>query len=273
MANRISISSVVTTDTYGSFLVLKKSFELYHGSGYCWHIRSDAKTSRLLCQEKNIACSVIANHCADTGKSLSPRDLSLEKLNALGEAWASGDCDQVFFMNADLIFTASILEFAMEMEGDLILSPNYFPWKQIELSPYYGYFNSGFLVVRNRLFHEEWRKAISSQPWLYTDQGALNHLATQYSVGLLSQSANVGSWRSADARSFRFNLIPADCLFCRVDLFGRLASHETWIEKAYALHLLRFLIDSGLEKHRLISDKILELDESGWYSACLKLVK
>ncbi len=192
-------------------------------------------------------------------------------MNSIGDAWASNECEAVLYLNSDLVFTRKCIDSFLLRDADVVLSPNYFPWKMHELAPHYGYFSSAFALTRTSLFHELWRKLFVSQPWRHLDQGCLNEIAQHFSVETLGPSSNIGSWRSESADRFTFGRLPPDCLFLRVPMFDMLASPRDWINKMYALHCLRFLEANGRDDHKNIMNRILELDETHWYSASLQL--
>ena len=272
MTSRTAISTVVANKTYKQFLLLKYSFELFHGTAYKWYVRCDQQSERLIRENvgSGVICSVVCE-CLDREAGLENRTLLQEKMNSIGDAWASGECEAVVYLDSDLVFTNKCIDSILLLDADLVLSPNYFPWKTQELAPYYGYFSSAFALTRTSLFHEQWRTMFVSQPWKYLDQGCLNEIAQQFSVKTLGPSANVGSWRSEGAERFAFGRLPSDCLFLRVPMFEMLTSPGDWINKMYALHCLRFLEATGRDDLRKIRNRILELDETHWYSASLKL--
>jgi hypothetical protein len=270
MASRIALATVVTASHLREFFVLRHSFEQFHPVQYQWFVRCDRASEN---QIGALPRTVAIPFCDLWEKPVTPqsRPLLREKMNAIADAWAGGESDSVAFLASDLIFTGSCLEAFTAYKSDLVLTPNFFPWRLHELSPYYGYFNSGFALTRSRRFHERWRQAFLTAPWKYSDQACLNDVAPEFSVTLLGQEANIGAWRSDRADSFVFKPIPKDCLFLRTSCFSPLVTQEDWIGRMFALHCLRFLKASDDSARQRIHDEILQNDESGWYQASLRL--
>ncbi|MGA2251551.1 hypothetical protein [Terracidiphilus sp.] len=271
MPSGISLATVVTTSTFKEYLILRYSFAKFHPEPYRWFVRCDRATESLI---RTHSDTTAVSFCELWDKPVlsQSRKVLREKMNAIADAWASEDQNVVAFLNSDLIFTAPCLPGMLDHKTELVLSPNHFPWKIRELSPYYGYFNSGFVLTRSPRFHESWRSAYQSAPWKYSDQACLNEVAADFSVTLLGQEANVGSWRSERADSFSFKPISTESSFLRVPCFGTLATGDDWRNKMFALHCLRFLKSSVAEQHNMIFREIIQHDESGWYQASLRLL-
>ena len=271
MASRISLATVVTASTLKEFLLLRYSFEQFHTEQYRWFVRCDRASEE---QIRGFSGTVATPFCDLWDKPITTqsRPLLKEKMNAMADAWTEGDSDIVAFLASDLLFTTPCLETLANPKVEVVLTPNYFPWKLYELCPYYGYFNSGFVLTRSPRFHELWRRAFASTPWKYADQGCLNDVASEFSVTLLGQEANIGAWRSERADSFVFKPIPKECRFLRAPCFGPLLTPDDWRNRMFALHCLRFLRASDDSAHQRLHDEILQRDDSGWYRASLRLI-
>jgi hypothetical protein len=270
MSSRLSIATVVAAHEYDSFCQMRQSLEQFDATAYRWFIRCDERLEpglRRLEQTKLVSFPAINDR---DQQNLSRRVLQ-EKTNAIGDAWQLGSCDSVVFIAPDICFTGPTLQGLTEIPGELLLSPHYFPWKVQQLAPYFGYFNSGFLLTRSPSFHSMWRDAFLASPWKYGDQGCLNEVASSYSVSLLDRAANVGPWRSKRASAFLFTKIPTDCKFVRVPMFGPLRTPDDWINRAFTLHFLKFLQASGSVQHAQLRESIIMRDGSGWHRASLRL--
>lgn len=271
MKTRVHLASVVTQPSLRQFSLLRFSFELFHGREFQWVVRCDRASQKELEGLPGIVCSPILTNSDGMPSSDSP-SLLCEKMNAMGDAWEHAPCDVVVFLAADLVFTSSCMREILAIPGDLVLTSNHFPWRRLELAPYYGYFNSGFVLSKNPEFHADWQTALLSQPWRYLDQGVLNEVATRYRTATLSPAANVGAWRSEAKEMFYFLPIPNDCQFVRVPLFTALTSPAQWIDRVFGLHFIHFLTASQERRHKLLLREILQSDTSGWYASSLHLL-
>jgi hypothetical protein len=197
------------------------------------------------------------------------RRIVSQKALALADAWSAGAWSAVAFVDADVVFTAEILRAVASIEGDVVLTPNFYPTASEHLAAIHGYFNAGFVCTRTPAFHEWWLKRIRSRPWLFTDQMALNDAADSFEIGTLDELANIGFWRST---GLRFLPLPDDCLFVHVHVFLPLRNAREWTCKMFAVHCLRFLSRSTVKEHRLLLDYILTHDSTGWYTATMHLL-
>jgi hypothetical protein len=271
--DRIALSSIVTKSVLSEFQVFKRTFEMFHGDDFQWFIRCDRASEAALSESPNVRCTVFCERVPGLITSGFPRFRRIvsEKMNAMEDAWAAGDCDAVVFLDADLLITAPFLHIAAQLGGDLVLTPRYLPAETEHLGPVHGYFNAGFIFSRSRTFHERWRALFEAQPWKVTDQACLNELAGEFSVRTLSESANIGFWRSAGAWSFAYRPLPADCMFLHVHLLQPLRTRREWVDRTFGLHCLRFLQSSGRHEHEQVLREVLARDTSKWYEASLAL--
>jgi hypothetical protein len=271
MSSRVSIATVVTASTLKEFLVLRYSFEHFHPEAYHWFVRCDQATEEQIRAFRNTNAISFCERWEEPVTSES-RAILDQKMNAIADAWESDNSGSVVFLAPDLIFTSQCFPDLLRHETDLILTPNYFPWALRELSPYFGYFSSEFVLTRSSRFHEAWRSAYQSAPWKFSDQACLSEVATAFSVTLLGTEANIGSWRSERTNSFFFKSIPAECSFLRAPCFRRLVTSEDWRDRMFALHCLRFLKSSVTPQHNAIYEFIISLDDSTWYEASFRLL-
>jgi hypothetical protein len=274
MNERIALATVVTLPLIDEFRILKRSFELFHGKDFHWYVHCDRVSERLLGSIEGVKCTVFSEQPPRVSSPGQPgfHDIATQKAAAMETAWSSHQWDAVALLDADLIFTAETLSHAAATGHELVLTPNHAPWPDIELSPFHGYFNSGFIFTRSRHFHAAWRKSYRSQPWTFTDQVCLNDVAKEFEVAMMDPRANVGFWRSKHANCYAYQPIPRDCIFLHNHLYRRLNSSRDWISRTFGLHCLRYLTRSALEQHSILIKEILALDRSGWYTASLNLV-
>jgi hypothetical protein len=268
---QLALASVVTTAVLDEFKLLKLSFELHHGSDIRWFIRCDQSSEPALSQYSNVKCSVFCPSVAERPDLESPefREIVAEKMNAIGDAWDAGKWLGVIFLDADLVMTSRITDLISDVEGQVVLTPNYYPPETEHLASIHGHYNSGFICTRSPLFHEWWRRTYISQPWRWTDQACLNDIHNEFVVGALTDRANIGFWRSPLIQDYID--IPADCQFLHVHSFQPLRTRRQWIDKSFALHCLKFLRGSNIPTHRTIYHALLSRDTSGWYEASLRL--
>ncbi|HEY0758737.1 MAG TPA: hypothetical protein VGD59_05730 [Acidisarcina sp.] len=192
-------------------------------------------------------------------------------MNAMADAWSSGSCDAVVFLDADLIFTADLISEIAATSSDLVLTPNYLPPAAEALQPFHGHFNAGFIWTTTPAFHDRWREAFQSRRWELSDQVSLSDVAAGFTVFSLGPTANVGFWRSENAHLFDFVRIDDACSCLHVHLFQHPESGRGWLEKMFALHCLRFLKLSLEGRHILLLKEIVTLDDSRWYQKSLDL--
>jgi hypothetical protein len=271
MHSQIALASVVTAAVLDEFKFLKFSFELFHGPNYRWFIRCDRASLEILSAYPNVVCHGFIDSVMERPdiESQEFRSIVGEKMNAMADAWKGGDWVGVVFLDADIIMTSQLMTTISAIRGDIALTPNYYPEANKHLASVHGYYNSGFVFTRNRHFHEWWQNAYKSQPWRWTDQACLNDVNGKFKVETLSYRANIGFWRSAKIPEY--DLIPPGCEFLHVHLFQPLRTQRQWIDKAFALHCLKFLRQSIVTKHKRLFDEVLIRDESRWYEASLRL--
>ena len=192
-----------------------------------------------------------------------------EKMNAIEDAWSVVEgCDGVILLDADLVFTAPLLKTIRAVDGEVILTPNYYPKGKEHLVERDGELNGGFVFTRSRAFHHWWRDAYAAVFPRKNEQLILNEVRDHFRIGLLGEHANVGFWRTAG--TLPYVSIPADCLFLHVHLYQPLFTMRQWVDKSYALHCLGFLMTSGSREHQLF-DKIMAGDRHGWFDASLRV--
>jgi hypothetical protein len=192
-----------------------------------------------------------------------------EKMNAMEEAWTSGNWTSVVYFDADIVITSAVLQSISAVEGDVVLTPNYYPEESKALAFEHGHYNGGFVYARARHFHRWWLDAFKSQPWKWGDQLCLNDGYLKFTVGTLSDRANIGFWRSASFPDY--DVIPLDCEFLHVHMFQPLRTRRQWIDKTFALHCLKFLQQGYVPEHSRLFYEALNMDESRWYEASLRL--
>jgi hypothetical protein len=97
----------------------------------------------------------------------------------------------------------------------------------------------------------------------------MNDAHKKFVVGTLSDRANIGFWRST--RIPEFDPITPDCEFLHAHLFQPLLTPRQWVDKAFALHCLKYLRQSQISEHSRLLQEALARDESRWYEASLRL--
>jgi hypothetical protein len=271
MHPQVALASVVTAAVLDEFEFLKFSFELFHGNDYTWFVRCDRVSLEMLSMHSNVICNETIDNIIERpdSESVEFRRVVGEKMNAIADAWEDNNWAAVAYLDADIIVTAPIMTVVSDIQGDVVLTPNYYPKVAKHLIPIHGYYNSGFAFARNKRFHEWWKAAYQSRPWMWTDQACLNDVGEKFVVATLSDRANVGFWRSGSVPDY--NSIPVDCEFLHVHLFQPLRTQRQWIDKSFALHCLKFLRQNQIPEHRRIFNEALARDKSQWYEASLRL--
>jgi hypothetical protein len=269
--SNIAVSTVVTAALLEEFRLMKFSFELFHNSNYQWFVRCDQASEVGLREDANVTCHVFAE-CERSRHEIESqafRAIAREKMAAVGDAWSAANWEGVAYFDADLIFTAPVMEQVFAIDAEIVLTPHYFPSDARHLAPIRGYYNSGFVFIREREFWKWWRDAFDSHLLSYADQQCLNDASQHFKVGVLGDSANIGLWRCSDIPDYAS--IPQSCLFLHVHSFQNLRTARGWADKSYAAHCLKFLCTSAVPEHRLLANEILRRDHSGWYAASLRL--
>lgn len=271
MNPKIVLCSVVTRSVLPEFRLLKYSFELYHGPGHRWSLRTDRFSADALGNERDIACTVFTEEVAERPdiEARGFRTIVRQKMNALADAWDLTACDSVLFLDADLLITGKVLDVLGTIGGQVLLTPNYYPREHESYIPIHGYYNAGLALSRTRHFHEWWQNAFLSQPDRWTDQAVLNDAPRHFEVGVIPSSVNVGFWRSPNG--LQHPRIPADCACLHVHFFQPLRSARQWIDRAFALHCVEYLRASPDSGHAKLAGQILAMDPAGWYRATLAI--
>jgi hypothetical protein len=280
MESRIALSTVVTLSVLNEFLFLKFSWELFHGQDYQWYIRSDSASRAVLSNHANVTCAVFADSVARRPPVNSQPfwHIAGQKMNAMADAWNGGPWEAVAYLDADIVITASVMDFVFPLTSQVALTPHYFPgWEEDfaekqQREAKEGYYNSGFVVARDRTFPEWWKHAYQRRPGKsFGDQRCLSEARDHFDVAALDQSANIGFWRTPFRSIPTFKAIPADCKFLHCHLFQPLRTQLEWLNRMFALHSLDFLRNSSVPAHRALSEEIVARDQSRWYRSSLVL--
>lgn len=271
MKSKTALASVVTASVLEEFKFLKYSFDLFQEGEYQWFVRCDQVSLQALSGSPNIHCSKFTDRIDERPdiESKEFASIMLEKMKAMEAAWRGGDCNSVVYFDADIIITAPILPSVSAVDGDVVLSPNYYPEANKHLAAIHGSYNGGFVYTRTRRFHRWWQKRYKSRPSDWSDQVCLNDAPGEFNVGTLGEHANIGFWRSADIP--QYDAIPPDCKFLHVHLFQPLRTTRQWIDKTFALHCMKFLRQGVVAEHHKIFSEVLIRDQSRWYEASLRL--
>jgi len=267
----VAVAAVVTSSVLDEFLLLKYSFELFHGKGYQWFLRCDEVTAKILRDSDDISTNVFA-HCIQNqipNESPDFRPLVGEKMNAMDDAWACQKWEAVAFLDADLVITSCMFPMLESLPGEVILTPHHYSSASIMTESYYGRYNTGFVYSRNPLFPTWWREAYLSQPLKFADQACMNEVGDHFTIAELGPIANVGRWRYTE--NAEYEPIPAGCMFLHSHFYQPLRTTIDWYQRTFSVHCLKFLRDSDIRFHRVLYKEILKRDRVGWYSATLQL--
>jgi hypothetical protein len=272
MIEDIGITTIVTESVVEEFAILKYSFELFHGPDYRWFVRCDRASLRALSAYDNVSCAVFAERHQDRPEGMSEEFLRIvsEKMNVIDDAWkARPDLRGVLYLDADVIFTAPLMDTLRATGGDLILTPNHYPVGNEHLVERDGEFNAGFVFTRSRALHRWWQEAFAADPIKNSEQVCLNAVRKHFSITCLGPEVNVGFWRSLAPPAYE--PIPADCACLHVHLFQPLFTLRQWLDKSYASHCMHFLMVSPKREHRQLFDRIMAQDRHGWLDATLRV--
>lgn len=268
--DRLAIATVVTKPMLSEFLLLKYSFELFHGAGYTWFVRADPDVTLALSQLENLYCRTFPVRSALRPDFSSPvfRDILSEKVNVIEDAWESRTWGAVLFLDADIVVTAEFASALLASNAQLILSPHYYPNYLKHLESVHGRFNAGFLLVRTSAFTNWWRRAFSLGRGVFVDQKCLETASSIFNVEELDRTGNIGCWRRSGIVTFE--PIPLDCTFLHVHFFQPVTTTYELLQKALAFHCLEFLSHGGIAKHASILNRVVDQDSSGWYKATVR---
>lgn len=270
MTQTVALSTVVTLPLINEFHILKVSFELFHGQDYTWYVRCDRPSESVLSSYHNVVPTVFSESAP---ARVGPGDKSFnqivrQKMLSIDDAWGVHP-EAVAFLDTDLVITADFLNRVANMNGDIALTPNHHSENIIPLETFHGHFNSGFLLTKNDQFHKFWQEDFAMHEWELSDQVSLNRVASRFEVLILDTTFNIGFWRCPHFWSFEFIDLPANCQFFHVHLYQNVDRGRGWVERLFALHCLRYLKASHDNRHQLVLEKILALDEVGWYRSSL----
>ena len=268
----VSLACIVTISTLSEFLLLKESFELFHGASYAWYVSCDQRSSIILSRHANIVTSVfseddVPNRCEVGSPNFS--NIAAQKMNSIELAWKAPETTAVVLFDADIIITSNVIGALYDLHSNVVLSPNFYPLGMEHAASIHGYFNGGFAFTQTPLFHEWWRQAFLRSTSFYADQVVLNGLMADRGVKTLGANANIGFWRSRPGKPYE--TIPDVCQFIHVHLFQPLRTTRDWLDRRFALHALKFLRGSTIKEHNIIFESVLSKDTSGWYEASLQL--
>jgi hypothetical protein len=271
---KLALASVVTEALLPEFLLLRYSWELFHGPAGPWYVRCDAKTAHALGDLPHIATRTVLapGPRRVTGAAGEPfREIVANKCEVIDDAWKDPDIDSVLFLDADIVMTSHILDVLAKVDADVALAPNYYPREHNVLVPVHGYFNSGVVFARSPRFHRLWRRALHAAPWKFTDQACLNDVSERCRVYQLGPEINVGFWRSPQYGAFVYEPIPSECKCLHGHMFQPLNGRRGWIDRCFALHCLQAFKRDGRAEWWKLADEIIARDANGWYRASLAL--
>jgi hypothetical protein len=295
---RLGMAAVVTAGVLQEFELMKHSFELFHGKDCHWFIRCCSKAEQQLSGDPHVHCSVFTENF---GRRFSDEEAGFnrvveQKMLAVDDAWKSGLCDAVMFLDSDLLIISTFAQYLLKEDIEVALTPHHWHPTRLPDMQKFGFFNSGFIYTTNPQFHIWWRSAFLSQPHLYTDQQCLNDAPEKFRVTQLGEEANVSFWRcESGTHALTSYRIPKDSWFVHVhffqpdetsqqkisNIFSRLFAQFTtgkgtgfevfsfyqMLHKTFAFACLVYLKKSDDPRHQELYNLILQNDKLQIYSA------
>lgn len=253
------IASIVTAAMVEEYLIFRRSMELFHSERLAWCIRCDEASAKRLEHVRFASCRVFSRsiNVAAQPDSALYREIMNEKILSVEDAWACG-AESVLYCDVDMIVASEFLSDIMSGDAELALSPNYYPSESTHLNDIHGIFNGGLVLSRTPRFVAWWRKEAALYKSSFADQLCLNSASRSFSCRHLPSEYNVGFWRSVTP-TWRggFIPIPINCRLLHVHLFQPYSPIKGWIDRAFALHCLRFLRSGDNLKRNAICDIIL----------------
>jgi hypothetical protein len=223
----LALASVVTYPLIHEYQLLRFAAELFHGPGFEWFIRCDQQSAAVLGKLPQTHCTVFTAEQRTSKVAIEAeafRPIVAEKMGAMEDAWRARSWKAVVFLDADLLPLREVFSTLMKLPGDVLITPHYFqtsdPQQAANLKEY-GYYNSGLVFARNRLFPAWWREAMVSQPHRFSDQHCLNEVGEYFTVHSLGRNFNVGHWSQGALLS--------DTLVLHLHMFTGLATNRSMV--------------------------------------------
>jgi len=262
------ICSVVTERVLEEYLLMRLSFSLHHREKPRWHVRCDGASTKRLQRELPDTTTKLFTEVAPTFRSQwSPefRGIVEQKMIAIGDAWTKLGAEAVLFLDADIVFTSTLLPILEEMDAQLVLTPHYWPIGSECEANRYGFYNTGFVLTRNPSFWQWWLKIFRRHPESFSDQWCLNLLPEGTNPSHAPPEWNVGYWRRSDP--WDLPEIPVEMKFFHAHLFAEPNAENSYTcgEKDFVLQLLEYLRRRGRSSDRRLLKYILARTPNGYY--------
>ena len=206
--------SVVTDSSLKEFMLLKKSFEMYHDA--FWTISCDYIAANVLRSYENVRLLEIistdegcSHGTQDTEKTRKFTELAMTKFNAVAESIKNHGYG--LFIDSDVFFTNQIEESVIRLienpDIDAVLCPHM--TNNLGLEAQVGHYNTGLFSLRSIDMLKK-HVTLSSNPknGFYTDQQAIQFAAYEHTIVGLPIHYNIGWWRFNESfNKDRLNLL------------------------------------------------------------------
>lgn len=296
MTSEIALAAVVTEGVLEEFELLRYSFELFHGGGYHWFLRCDEPVRDYFQANNKFHCNLFTERLAERIEldSQDYRVVGSQKMLAMQDAWQFSNWLGLIYLDSDLVIAGPFVESLAAIQGQIILTPHFYPERRADWTLRYGRYNAGFAFSRTPEFPLWWRDAFLSDKTKFSDQQCLDEAPNLFKTGLTDSTFNIGFWRSAPP--IDFEPIPTDPKFFHVhmfqpaktaqelvaevfrDEFGAASGQAKFrtpfnsyqlLNKTFALHCLAFLRSSSCPKHRELFEQIISRDRLSLYRQIL----
>jgi hypothetical protein len=196
----MKISAVVTQSCLKDFLLMKKTFDLYH-TNHIYDLACDAYSFDYLNKNFNNLKCCKYNDLED-GSHTEHNNILLNNFkniikikfeHTLKILQSSNDI--VLWCDTDHIFVNSIDEFVYQDTNDALITPHYS--NNFANENEVGFFNCGFVFIKNVEFLIEWKRLYDQHEKLniYFEQKALELACKKFKTTNLPINYNVGWWK------------------------------------------------------------------------------
>jgi hypothetical protein len=210
------ISTIITKSCLKDFLLMKKTFDLYH-TEHLYDLACDNYCFDYLNNNfNNLKCSKYenledGNHIENNDKSLTnfKNIIKIKFEHTLKILQKSQDI--VLWCDTDHIFVNKLDNFIYKDTNDALITPHYS--NNFANENEVGFFNCGFVFIKNINFLIEWQRLYNQQDKLniYFEQKALELACKKFKTTNLPINYNVGWWKFMNEKfEGNFNYLKID---------------------------------------------------------------
>jgi hypothetical protein len=194
------ISTIVTKTCLKDFLLMKKTFDLYHENSF-YDIACDSYSFEYLNKNyKNIECAEYSflkdgDHVENEQEKNSNFETIIQIKFEHTIKVLTKYQKQILWCDVDHVFINKLEEFVYEDKNDACVTPHFS--NNFANEAEVGYFNCGFVIIKNIKFLEYWYELYKRRKELniYYEQKALELTCKKFRTTNLPISYNIGWWK------------------------------------------------------------------------------